>query len=127
MVKRSLRANVKPMSVRVLLWGLAVILLINVLARFNVLDLTSSTANILTLIGAFFLLMEVSAFSMLRRIGRGKTNVLDIVIALVALLAIVGSGLSLVGMSTAFLMPIQGLVDGGLLIFVLVEIFRKNK
>lgn len=116
------RTNVKPATVKVILMGVALLLLLNALARFNILNLTQVSSTVITLITSLALLTEVSVWDMLK--GRRK-NVLSIVIAVTAGLALLGAGLSLFGLSIAVLNPIQGLVDTGLLIFALVEIFRK--
>ena len=115
--------NVKPGSVRVLLAGIALLILFNVMARFGVFDLTSTTSNFMTMIGAFFLLSEVSIVAMIRR--RAKLSILNVLISIVALLAIVGSFGGIIGWNIQTLSPIQGIVDIGLLISVIVEIFRK--
>ena len=53
-------------------------------------------------------------------------GLLNVFITIVAILSILGVVLSFVGMTIAALTNIQGIVEIALLLFVLVEIFRKN-
>ena len=111
-------------AVRVVFIGLAILILINIMARFNLFDFTASSANILTIIGALFLLAEVGIMKLVRSTPSGTGAVINWLIAIVALLALLTSGLGLVGITIAALTPIQGIVDIGLLIFIIIEIFR---
>jgi len=102
-------------AVRVVFLGLAILILLNILARFNILDLTASSANIITIIGALFLLAEVGIMSLIRSGVPSKAGVvINWLIAIVALLALVASGLGLVNVTLEILSPIQGIVDVGL-------------
>jgi len=121
--------KVKPKSVIVLLLGIAVILLINILSRFGVWDFTSNSANLITIVGALFLISETSIYAVMRKIrgGVNRSEGLDILIGVVGILALLGVGFNMFGLPLNVLNPVQGIVDAGLLIFVLLEIFRKNK
>jgi hypothetical protein len=119
----NVKVNVKPASVQAIFIGLAILITVNILSRYNVIDLTLFQANIITIIGAIFLLTEVSILTMLKKRSGG---VLDIVISIVAILALIGSISGIAGFSIALLLPIQGIVDIGLLVLILIEIFRKN-
>ena len=121
-----LKTHVKPLSVVIILWGLALIILLNLLARFNIIDWTPLQSNITTLICAVFLLSEVSFFAMIRKFKKGEFNVVDIVISIVGLIAIFGAIISLAGISIAILESGQSIAEAALFIFVLIEIFRKN-
>jgi len=126
MKKQMLKTHVKPLSVVIILWGLALIILLNLLARFNIIDWTPLQSNITTLICAVFLLSEVSFFAMIRKFKKGEFNVVDIVISIVGLIAIFGAIISLAGISIAILESGQSIAEAALFIFVLIEIFRKN-
>jgi hypothetical protein len=120
-----LKTEVKPASIRLVLLGIALVVTLNILMRFSLLPtITSYQPDIITIIGSLFLMSEVAVMSMIRG-GKGL-NVVDMVIALIAGLSLLGVVLSFFGMSVAMLSPLQGMVDVGLLIFVVVEIFRKN-
>lgn len=129
MAKKGLvKTNVKPMTVVFLLVGIAIVLLINVLARFNIFDFTPFTADVITIITSIALLIEVSAFAMLRnfrsRARQGGKFVFDLIIGIIALIALIAAGLGLAGVSVAALETFKGIVDSGLIIFAIVEIFR---
>ena len=121
--------NVKPVSVQIILMGFALLLAINILARFNIFDFTAAQSNIITIAGAIFLITEISIFAVLRRAKNGlNTNVIiDISVGIIALIALIGAGFGLFNISIDVLQPIQGIVDTLLMIFVFVELFRKNK
>jgi len=119
-----LNTKVKPAAIKILLGGIVLLILVNLLARFGVIDFTAFQSNIITLIGAFFLLTEVAFFQMLGKAGRGKTNVISLLIGIIAILAIIGVLLGFGGIEVAALSSIQGIVDIGLLIAVVMEIFR---
>ncbi len=123
MLKMAVDVKVGKSGVRVVFIGLAILILINIMARFGIFDFTASSANILTIIGALFLLAEVGIMSLIRRKTR-KGSILNWVIALVAILALIASALGLVDITIDMLQPIQGVVDAGLLIFIIWEIFR---
>lgn len=119
------RVKVGKSAVRIVFIGLAILILINVAARFNLVDFTASTANIITIIGALFLLTEVGIMKLFRLGVPSKSGaVLNWLIAIVALIALITSGLGLVNITIATLQPIQGIVDVALLIFIIIEIFR---
>lgn len=112
-------------GIKVVFIGLAILILLNILARFNILDFTSSSANILTIIGALFLLTEVGIMSLIKKGVPSKTSsIINWLIGIVALVALISSALGLVGVTLEILSPIQGVVDVGLLIFIVIEIFR---
>lgn len=115
--------NVKQNSVKILLVGLAIVILINLLARFAIIQMDTYVPNIITLVGSLFLLSEV-AFAGLGR-KRSQTDLVSLVIVVIAALAILGVISGWLGMTISALTSIQAIVDIGLLIAILVEIFRK--
>jgi len=123
MGKRKL-VKVKPVSVTVLLVGVALLLLMALLARFDVIDLSAHQANILTLMGSFFLMSEVAVKEMLKKLKRGKINALNLTIGLVALVSIAGVVLTWTGWAIPYAATILSVAGSLLLIFVFVEIFR---
>lgn len=126
MAKKIFKTSVRPGSMKVVLLVVALMILINILARFGLLpiEVTSTYSNLITLGAAIFLLSEVAAVQMFT--GRKKLGLLNVFITIVAILSILGVVLSFVGMTVAALTNIQGIVEIALLLFVLVEIFRKN-
>ena len=117
--------NVRPATISVLLWGIAILVLMNVLTRFGVFDFALFTPSTITLIGAVSLLFEVGFIQSLRR-GRFKMKPLDWVIALVGAFALLSVVFGYFGVSLGFLNNFQGVADVGLLVFIFIEIFRKN-
>lgn len=121
------KTSVRETSIKVILIGLAIIILLNLLARFGVLDWTTLQSNIVTLIGVFFLLSEVALMSGVGNLKKGSFSILDWIIIIVAIAALLGVIFSWVGITVEFLVTTQSIVEAGLMIFVLVEIFRKNR
>ncbi len=113
------RTNVKPTGVKALLWGLTVFVLLNILARFGLFGLTETTSDILTIMFAFFVLGEIGFLSR----GRGRLGPLKMFGMVVALLALLGVAISFLGLSIPLFGTIQGFIDIGLGIYVLIEIF----
>lgn len=118
------KTNVKPATVRFLLLGIAFMIVVNLLSRFGIIDLTSFQSDMLTITSSIFLLSEVAFFDLIKRAKQGHGNPVSLVIAVVALVALVGAVLGFFGIQPAMLAPIKGIVDTGLLIFTVVEIFR---
>jgi len=126
MVTRLVKTKVRPASVNVILLGLALLLIVNILARFNIgPNFTPFQADILTIVGALFLLSEVAAMQIFAgRARKGGDFVIDVLILIIGGVALVGAVAGLFGVQFQLLQGFKGLVDAGLLIFILVEIFR---
>ena len=121
MGRRNFSRNVRPMGLTILLWGIILLIVLDVLSKFGLVDFTTFNSSILTLIAGFFLLAEVGVFGK----GGRKKDVLSMFIMFVAVLAIIGAILGLLGVTVVFFETIAGLVGIALLIFVVVEIFRR--
>lgn len=119
-----LKTKVKPKSMRVILIGLAVLILVNLLARFDVIDLAAFQSDVLTLIGATFLAFEIALMSVVKSTAKGKLNVVDLLIGLIVVFAVLGVVLGWLGITVGFLESIRGIVEVALLIGIIVEIFR---
>jgi len=115
------KTHVKPISIQILLFGIIALILVDVLTKFNILNLSSQTANIFTVIYSLFLLSEVSVMQLLKK---GKMNGISLFIAVIAALALIGVVLSLLGVTPVWLITIQGVVGIALILAVVVEIFR---
>lgn len=123
MAKKRL-TNVKPDSAVVVLLLVAALVLISLLDLMGVANFNNLVAPLTTIGAALFLLTEVSVMATLKRAQKGKFNLVDWAIVSVGLLAIIGAGLGLLGLTLGFLTAFQIFVNFGLLIGVFVEIFR---
>lgn len=114
------KTRVKPTGVMILLWGLVVLIAMNLLARFNVVDFTTFQSDILMVLAIFFVATEIGIMGMFRK----KMDWVSWIGAIVVALALIALVLGWFGMSIGFLTVIKGAVDVALLIFVVIEIFR---
>ena len=122
---KKLKTHVRTNSVNIILGGVALLIVVNLLARFNIINLTDMGSNIITSIGALFLLSEVAVMSLIKRTKK-KFELGNLVIAGIGLLSLFGVVMSLLNVPIQFLSSIQGITEISLLIAILVEIFRKN-
>ena len=114
--------KVKPMGITLLLWGVVVLVLMNLLSRFGIVDLTGFQPEIITLLAIFFVAVEIGVMEWIQ--GKKKLDAFRMFGAIVVLIAFISLLLGWFGMSLAFLNPFKGFVDLALLVFVVVEIFR---
>ncbi len=112
------KTKVKPTGVKLLLWGLVVMIVINLMSRFNIIDLTGIQPDVLTLIAILFVSTEMGVFR-----KRKKFDGLVIFGTVVVILAFLSLVLGWFGLSIAALAPFKGLIDLALLIYVLIAIF----
>lgn len=116
--------NVKKQSVVVLYLIFALPLLIAALAQFGIIDLSGYVINTLTLLGGMFVLFEVGGINILRR----KNFFSDPFRAfggIVAIVAILGATLSFFNISFGFLNSVQGTLNLLVVLYVVIEGFRK--
>jgi hypothetical protein len=126
MAKNQIKLNVKPLGMRIDLWGLVVLSLVSALASFGVLDLTAQNTNILVAISIAFVLAEASIMQVVKGAKAGKLpDVVSLVSIIVALLAAVGLMASLLGFSIGALATYQGVTLSVLSLMVIVEALRK--
>ena len=113
------KTRVKPVSIKLLLSAIALLVVINLLARVGVIDFTSFQPAIITLVSAISLLGEVGFTN------RGsKLNPFDWVIVVISLLSLLGVIFGFLGTEIVFLTIYQVWIGFGLSIAVLIEIFR---
>lgn len=122
MVRRKIKTKVKPMGVNLLLYGLALLVLMNVLARLGIADLTPLQPDVLTLIAILFVATEIGVVSALR--GNKKLDGIHWFGAIVAGFALLFLVLGWLGMSIAVTETFKGFVEIALLVFVILEIFN---
>ena len=112
------QTKVKPASIKLLLWGVVVLILIDVLTKLSIIDLSGFNANVLTILSSLFVLVEIGIFS-----GK-KLSGLSLFGVTVAGLAMLGVVSSILGFSITALTTIQGMVGIALGIFLVLEVFR---
>ena len=122
MAKKLFRTSVKPVGVKILLYGLAILITMNLIARFNIIDLTPLQPDLLTLLAIFFVATEIGVMSALR--GKKKLGAISMFGAIVVAFAFFALILGWLGISIGFLEQFKGLADLLLLVFVIIEIFR---
>ncbi|MFW5793882.1 MAG: hypothetical protein ACOCV1_00130 [Bacillota bacterium] len=115
--------KIKDKSIKFLYLFAIAPLLIAVLSQFNVIDLSSQSTSILTILASLFILSEVGVMSMVQNKKLSK-DPLRVFGALVAIIAILGATLSLSGVTFAILNTIQGLINALVIIYVIMEGFR---
>jgi len=121
--KIKMKMNIKPASAVLAVLALIIVLGINSLAYFNVVNLASQTLGILTIIGALFVLIEVSVVKMLKNIR--KTDAVSIIGMLVAVFTLIGGVIAMFGSIPAVIGPALGMTNALLVIFIIIEAFRK--
>lgn len=120
-----LKFNVRKTSITILLIILAILIVLNLVSRSGLYDLTIFQPDTITFGGAVFLLSEIYFLSIVTR--RKKATIGDILIGLIAVLAIIGVIVSRFGLTVGVFSTILGITDLGLLIGVGIELFRENK
>jgi len=118
------RTSVKPTGIKILLWGLVIVIAMTILARFNVLPaITAFQSDVLTLIAILFVATEIGLMGMIRR--KKKLDGISVFGGLIVAAAFLGLILSWFGVIWSALESIQGFVSIALLAYVVIEIFRK--
>ena len=112
------KTKVRPASIKLLLWGVVALILLDVLAKLDIINLTGFNANVLTIIASLFVLVEVGIFA------GSKLSGISLFGVTVAGLALFGVISGMLGWSIAAMSTIQGMVGIALGVFVIIEIFR---
>ena len=118
-----IKASTKPIGIKFLLWGLAILISVNLLARFNVIQLVGFQSDLLSLITLLFVATEIGVKSYMRD-GKKKLDIIGwFGISIIAILFLIlitgwlGLGLSIVG-------TLKQIIESALLVFIIIEIFR---
>ena len=116
------KQHVTPKGMKVLLWGLVILIVMNIMGRFDFLPvITSLQSDILTLVAALFIATEIGMMSVLKNRKFTAKTILGIIIVGVALLAVV---LGWFGVAISILEASKSWLDIGLLVYVVWEIFQ---
>lgn len=116
------KTKVKPVGINLLLWVLVAFIVMNLLARFNIVDLTPWQPDILTGAAILFVSLELGLMQFLR--GKKKLDPLSWFGVVVVVLAGLGLVAGWFGMTLGFLEGFKGTIDLLLLVYVIIEIFR---
>lgn len=111
--------KIEKKSVPILYLIAIVPLIISILSQFEIIDLSTHIPALLTILGAGFVLTEVGIMQMIRKQNLSK-DPLRTFGAIVAMIAILGAGLGLLGVSFAILNTIQGLVNSLVALYILI-------
>ena len=123
MGRRLPRTKVTPTGMKVLLWGIVVLIVMTLLGMLNIVpSITEYTQDVLTLIAIFFVFTEIGLMQVIQK--RKKLKGLAIFGATVGILAFVSLILGWLGVTVAFLESAKIFVHVGLLIYVVIEIFK---
>ena len=114
--------KVKPVGIKILLYGLASLIVINLLARFNIFNITGLQPDIVTIIAILFVATEIGVMSTIR--GKKKIDGIGWFGVVVVGLAFLSLVLGWFGMTFSMLESLKGVVEIALLVFVILEIFR---
>ena len=117
-----LKTHVKPTGIKLLLYGLAVLIVVNLLSRFNVLNVTGIQPDVITILAILFVATEIGVMAGIR--GKKKLDGIGWFGTVVVILASIALIFGWLGMSLGVIAPFKGMIEIFLLIFVLVEIFR---
>ena len=121
-MKKKLKANVRPMAWKFLLWAVVLFLLVDALAKFGVTDFTGIISPyFLPVVLSLFILLDVGIW---QKKGRGL-DVADWFSVSIAGLVLLSVVFTLIGISIGQLTTIQGIADLFLGVFVVVNIFKK--
>jgi len=122
-MQTTLKTHVKPREMQVFLWGITALILVDILAKFNIVNMTAFNSQIITLTASLFILISVGILQIINKVGKG-TDVIRLFGAIVAVMALASVILGLFNISLSFLTISQGFVDIALGIYVIIEIFR---
>ena len=121
------RFHVRNASVNVLLFSIFIFALFNVLAFFNIMVMPLITMNLFTIFAGIFLLTEQAFMGKIKsKKGRAGINPFEWIIIITALLGIISAVFNMAGIVVGFFGTMQGYVNLAILIFVVVELFRRN-
>lgn len=120
---KEMKAKAKPMGIKLLLWGLAILISINLLARFGVIELVGFQPDLLSLITILFMATEIGVRNYMKD-GMKKVDFVGwfgiIIIILLFLILITGW----LGLALAIVSTLKQIIESALLVFVVIEIFR---
>lgn len=113
----------KPFGIKILLWGLAILIAVNLLARFEVIQLVGFQSDLLSLITLLFVATEIGVKSYVKE-GKKKLDFIGwfgmIIIAILFLTLIT----SWLGLTLPIVNILKQIIESALLVFVIIEIFR---
>lgn len=124
-----LRTNVKSTSVKLLLWAIVALILIDLLAKFGITNLSNYIGPaVIPIVASLFILIEIGIMQVFK--GRKRLDGISLFGAIVAIIALIGVligtfTIAVPGAIGTILETSQGFVDIALIIFVVIEIFRK--
>ncbi len=119
-----IRTNVTPRGMQILLWGIVLLVLVDILDKFGVMKISSFVSPVfIPTIASLFILSEIGIMQLIK--GKKKLDGIQAFGLVVAVLALIAVIISIVGVTVAPLAVIQGIISVALGIFVVVEIFKK--
>ena len=121
---KKLNLNVTTKGMHVLLWAIVVFIVVDMLAKFKLIDLSGYVTPIfIPTVAALFILFEIGIMQVIQR--KKKLDGIQAFGMAIAVIALVTVVLYIIGITATQLMTIQGIVDLALGIFVVIEIFKK--
>ena len=120
---KEIRARTKPMGIKLLLWGLAILIAVNLLARFSVIQLVGFQSDLLSLITLLFVATEIGIRNYMRD-GKKKLDIIGwfgIIIIVILFLTLITSWF---GLALSIVSTLKQVIESALLVFVIIEIFR---
>lgn len=115
----------KPLGIKILLGALAILILITVLSRFDILKLVNIQPDLLSLIAVLFVATEIGVRSVIGgksvKNGLGKAGWFGTITVIVLFLILM---LGWVGPTFAHMNLVKGVAEIALLFFIFIEIIR---
>ncbi len=116
------KSSPKPLGLKLLLSGLAVLTIVNLLYRFGLITLVSLQPDLLSLIIILFVSLEVGLKSYIHPKRRPDVVGWFGIGILIVLFAALITGWS--GLTLSFMNTLKQIAESALLVFVVIEIFR---
>ncbi|MEK7184749.1 MAG: hypothetical protein AAB683_01265, partial [Patescibacteria group bacterium] len=113
----------KPFGIKFLLSGLAILIAVNLLARFNVMQLVGFQSDLLSLITLLFVATEIGVKSYMNR-EKKKIDIIGwfgIIIVVLLFFTLITGWL---GLALPIVSTLKEVIESALLVFVIIEIFR---
>ncbi|MFW6030521.1 MAG: hypothetical protein ACOCRO_09795 [Halanaerobiales bacterium] len=117
------KTKVTPKGVQVLLYSIAVFIMVDILAKFDIIDITDTISPLLIPVTAsLFIFMEIGLMQFIK--GRKDLDYLQWFGLTVAIVTLVSVLLGVLGIEVQQLSTLQGFTNSALLIYVLIELFK---
>lgn len=124
--KKMLKTAVRPPALKLLLVGVILLVLVDLLSKFNIIDITNLTSPVLIpLVASLFILIDLGIVQAVKRRKFKSLDVIEWVGGVIGLIGLIGVGLFALGLELQIFSTFQGILDIALLVYILIAIFKK--